>query len=141
MVQNVAESANDRQTESHSAIRLVGRNVVPHLIELIEDARLMLDCDAYTRVDDVDCDAVAAPPRADDHAAAPRITNGVRSKIANDPFEERCIAVDCEPCRNHGEREASRCGLRPEFRLDAREQRRQRDGLLFGAQNAGLEPR
>src|SRR5207248_1826987 len=85
--QQIGEAAHNREPESHAAVRPLGRDVVSHLTELLEDPRLMFGPDADSGVDDFHRDARSAPSRTDNDPTAPRVSNGIGDEIPeNAPF-------------------------------------------------------
>ena len=141
MTQEVGEAANDRETESHTAVRPLGCDVVSHLIELLEDARLMLGPDADPGVDDFDRDARTAPSRTDNDPSAPRVAHRVGDEVLEDPRVQRRIGVDRETRRHDRQRKTASGRLRRELGADPCKQRPQCNALPLGPQRARFQTR
>ena len=74
MVEQRGEAPHDGEPEAHAAPRRgAARRARAHLVELLEDPLAVLGGDAGAGVDDVDRDAAAAPPRADERRRRARV--------------------------------------------------------------------
>src|SRR5262249_58034856 len=95
------EAAHDREPESHApgAVALAGAD----LIELLEDPLALRLGDARARIPQLDRDAFAAAPDADDYPATRGVADRVGGEVVEDAFQQQGVAVDPGARRHDGQ--------------------------------------
>src|ERR1700761_6387408 len=112
VVERLREPANDRQPEPEAAI---DGAAAAFALELLEDRFAAAWRNAGAGVADLDADALAAPARAEQHAAAPGVTKRVVDEVLQDALQEQRVGADIGAARPDRQLEAARGGDRREL--------------------------
>src|SRR5258706_12077163 len=103
MLEQPAQAIDDGKAESEAAAACaVG---IAELAEFAEDILPLIVGNADAGVPHLDAQRLAAPPAADQDAAAIGITNGVGDEIEEDAPEQDAVALDPVPARQHPQAE------------------------------------
>src|SRR5690606_24952050 len=91
VLQQPAQAADRRKTEAEPAAAVASRIV--ELVELFEDALVLLCRYPDTAVPDLDARATGAFAAGDDDPSTLRVSNGVRDQIRQHPKQQRGVGV------------------------------------------------
>src|SRR6185312_9658816 len=91
MLEQRREPADDRQSQPHAATRVAGNR--SNLVERLEYPFALGDGNARAGIAHFDGDTVAAPPRAENRAAARGMAHRVRNKVGEYALEQHRVAV------------------------------------------------
>ena len=133
------EADDDRQAEAETALVRVDGSLAA--VELVEDARALLRCDAGTGVPDLQGDRPAASPAADDDAARRGVAQRVGDQVAQDALDQHRVGAQVHARRHDREREAAFERHRSEVVRDAVEQLVRGQVGDLGDHRPGVEPR
>src|SRR5690349_9056294 len=103
MVEHARAAVDGRQPETEARGRLALMRFEP--LDLLEDDAELVRGNARAGVPHLDGDAIAFPPAADEHAAAPGIADGGREEVLQDALQQGGIADHHRPGRHYPQAE------------------------------------